>query len=227
MLLVVTSDVACCHAYWSSVSVDVVTSDIDDIVLICNYLCHQVLQFSTHVRSKETRNLTIHNKTHVESIIHPILDGEHWSGPETLTIGPGQSHHYDLTYHPLEMTTETHRHTGSIFFPHPDGTGVLYHLLGIAEYPKQVAQINQEVPCKTPHTELLPVENWLAKPQRFVVKRDILKPDRVDHTTSLDGLDYIDVPAMGRKDYQLYFNSFKECSIMGKVSTQYISIDGI
>lgn len=149
--------------------------------------------------------------------IRPVLDGEYWSGLGTLIIGPSQSCHYELTYHPLEMTTEIHKHTGSAFFPYPDGTAGFYLLLGNAEPPKPVALISQEVPCKTPHTELLSVENWLPKPQRFLVKRDILKPERVDHTLSLGGLDYIDVPALGRKVYQLHFNSFKECTITGKV----------
>ena len=180
-------------------------------------LYYQVLQFSTHVRSKDTKNVIIHNKTHTEMTINPVLDGEYWSGPGTVIIAPNQYCHYELTYHPLEMTSETVKHIGSAFFPYPDGTAGLYLLQGTAEPPKQVALISQEFPCKTTHTELLPVENWLPRPQRFVVRREILKPERVEYTISLDGLDYIDVPAMGRKDYQLHFNSFKECIIMGKV----------
>ncbi len=149
--------------------------------------------------------------------VKPILDGEYWSGQESFHMGPNQTHSYELTYHPLEMTTDSHKHSGIAFFPLPDGSGILYHLLGVSEPPKQVTYIVQEVPCKTPHTELLSVENWLATPQRFMVRRDILKPEKVDHTTSLDGLDYIDVPALGKKDYQLHFNSFKECAISGRV----------
>ena len=187
---------------------------------IFSYL-FQVIQFSAHVRSKDTKHLNIHNKTHTEMSIRPVLDGEYWSGADTLTVGPSQSCHYELTYHPLEMTPETHKHSGSAFFPHTDGSGSFYLLQGHADPPKPVAHISQDVPCKTDHTELLPVENWLAKPQRFVVKRDILKPEKVDYTVCLDGLDYIDVPAQGRKDYLLHFHSFKECSIMGKVDDTY------
>lgn len=55
---------------------------------------------------------------------------------------------------------------GTLFFPLPDGTGWLYALHGTAELPKAVANIYREVPCKTPYTELLPISNWLNKPQR-------------------------------------------------------------
>lgn len=116
------------------------------------------------------------------------------------------------------MTSEQHKHYGSVFFPQPDGTGLLYHLMGTAEPPKHVAAISQEVPCKTSHTELLSVENWLRRPQRFNVIIDHLRPERLDRSVSIHGLNYIDVPALGKKEYQLHFYSFKECSVLSRVS---------
>ena len=70
----------------------------------------QVLHFTTIVRSKESRHLTIHNKTSSLWLLRPAIDGEHWSGPETLRVEPGQARHYDLTYHPLTMTTDSQKH---------------------------------------------------------------------------------------------------------------------
>lgn len=115
------------------------------------------------------------------------------------------------------MTTDMQKHQGSIFFPQPDGTGLLYNLQGTTEAPKHVAAITQEIPCKTAHTELLPVENWLRRPQRFRVTIDMIRPEKLDRSVSLDGLEYIDVPALGKRDYQLHFYSFKECTILAKV----------
>ena len=185
-----------------------------------------MLNFSTYVRSKETRNLTIQNKTLSKWVLHPVINGVQWSGPDTLIIEPNQSRHYELTYHPLEMTCENHKHHGSIFFPQPDGTGLLYHLQGNADPPKQVATITQEIPCKTSHTELLSVENWLRRPQRFTVTIDHSKSsdrsERSDRSVSLSGLNYIDVPALGKKDYQLHFYSFKECTVQSKVRLSII-----
>lgn len=60
-----------------------------------------------------------------------------------LSIGPTQARHYELIYHPLTMTTDMQKHQGSIFFPLPDGTGLLYNLQGTAEPPKHTAAITQ------------------------------------------------------------------------------------
>ena len=45
----------------------------------------------------------------------------------------------------------------------------------------------------------------------------MIRPDKLDRSIYLRGLEYIDVPALGRRDYQLHFHSFKECSILAKV----------
>uniref|UniRef100_H2ZYG4 Uncharacterized protein n=1 Tax=Latimeria chalumnae TaxID=7897 RepID=H2ZYG4_LATCH len=107
---------------------------------------------------------------------------------------------------------------GSIFFPHPDGTGILYILHGTADPPKAVATINREMPSKTVYTEVLSVNNWLRKLQRFKVNIEITKPDKMDNSTTLKGLDYIDVPPLSKKDYKLNFFSHKEGIYSAKVT---------
>ena len=47
--------------------------------------------------------------------------------------------------------------------------------------------------------------------------RELLRPDKLDPSVSVDGMDYIDVPALGKSDYQLKFHSFKECTVLAKV----------
>ena len=49
--------------------------------------------------------------------------------------------------------------------------------------------------------------------------RELVRPERLDQSVSLHGMDYIDVPALGKKDYKLNFYSFKECTITAKVRT--------
>ena len=126
----------------------------------------QVVQFTTAVRSKDCKTLSITNKSNTTWRLSPIIDGQQWTGPDSISIDPNSVGHYELTYHPLTMTTDSSKHHGSIFFPFPSGEGLLYKLLGIAEPPKMTAQITQEIPCRTPHTELLTVENWVGRPQR-------------------------------------------------------------
>ena len=58
---------------------------------------------------------------------------------------------------------------GTIFFPLPDGTGLLFNLVGTAEPPKPSGKVTRDVPCKTTYTEPLSVVNWLKKPQRSVI----------------------------------------------------------
>lgn len=55
---------------------------------------------------------------------------------------------------------------GSVFFSFPDGTGMLFSLQGTAEQPKAEDTIVHRLPAKTDHAQLLPVHNWLSKPQR-------------------------------------------------------------
>ena len=50
--------------------------------------------------------------------------------------------------------------------------------------------------------------------------REVTKPEKLDRSVLLDGMDYIDVPALSKREYKLKFYSFKECSISAKVIHQ-------
>lgn len=179
----------------------------------------QVIQCSTHVRMKDIRYINIKNTSQQTwANIQPVIDGEYWTGSDSVTLEPGCSCQYELTYRPLVMTTDQKKHQGSIFFPYPDGTGLYCTLLGQADPPKPSGNILRDVPCKTAYTQLLTVSNWLRHPQRFRAIIDILKPDRPDATTTLKGLDYIDVPAKSKKEYKLHFYAHKEGNINTKVT---------
>ncbi|KAM5208569.1 hydrocephalus-inducing protein homolog isoform 3-T4 [Hipposideros larvatus] len=178
----------------------------------------EVVNFTCQVRSKHTQTILLSNRTNQTWNLHPIFEGEHWEGPEFITLEPHQQNKpYEITYKPRTMNLENRKHQGTLFFPLPDGTGWLYALHGTSELPKAVAVIYREVPCKTPYTELLPVNNWLNKPQRFRVIVEILKPEKPDLTVTLKGLDYIDVLSGSKKDYKLNFFSYKEGLYNAKV----------
>ena len=95
--------------------------------------------------------------------------------------------------------TNDKKHNGSCFFPLPDGTGLLYNLIGTAGPPKCAGKLQKDIPCKVAAVELLIVENWLKKPQRFKVNYEYIKPDKPDLSTVIKGHDYVDVPANGKK----------------------------
>ena len=60
---------------------------------------------------------------------------------------------------------------------------------------------------------------------RFRATIDLVRPERLDRTVKLTGLDYIDVPVLGKKDYRLNFYAHKEGSFVAKVS-QPALLDG-
>ncbi|ERE78885.1 hydrocephalus-inducing protein [Cricetulus griseus] len=177
-----------------------------------------VVNFNCQVRSRHTQTILLSNRTNQTWNLHPIFEGEHWEGPEFITLEAHQQNKpYEITYRPRTMNLENRKHQGTLFFPLPDGTGWLYALHGTTELPKAVANIFREVPCKTPYTELLPISNWLNKPQRFRVIVEMLKPEKPDLSVTLKGLDYIDVLSGSKKDYKLNFFSHKEGLYTAKV----------
>ena len=44
-----------------------------------------------------------------------------------------------------------------------------------------------------------------------------IRPERLDKSVTLYGLDYIDVPAMTKREYKINFYSYKEGSFLFKV----------
>ncbi|KAA3676807.1 uncharacterized protein DEA37_0002697, partial [Paragonimus westermani] len=107
---------------------------------------------------------------------------------------------------------------GSVFIPLPDGTGLLYQLSGTAEAPKPLGKVTREVECKKPHIEPILVPNWLNRAQRFRVTTELVRSEKSDLSTYLKGLDYIDVPAGGSREYKLHFFSYREGNTMVRVT---------
>ncbi|XP_062860193.1 hydrocephalus-inducing protein homolog [Trichomycterus rosablanca] len=186
---------------------------------IVSPVASQVVNFVCQVRSQCTQSLTLSNRTNQRWTLKPVLQGDYWSGSPTFFIEPNQHNKaYEITYKPLTMTTDGNKHLGSVFFSFPDGTGMLYTLQGTAEPPKAGGTISHDVPCKTPYTEIVPVHNWLTKPQRFRAVLEIIKPERPDSTVSLKGLDFVDVPALAKQDYKIFFFSYKEGQYNAKLT---------
>ncbi|XP_075998117.1 hydrocephalus-inducing protein homolog [Genypterus blacodes] len=180
----------------------------------------EVVNFVCPVRGSHMQSLTVVNPTNQHCTITPVFEGEQWSAVPSLILDSLENKTYDITYQPLTMTAQGKKHQGSVFFPFPDGTSLLYSLQGTAEPPKVEDTILRELPAKTHHTELLSVHNWLSKQQRFRVVIEILKPERPDATVSLKGLEYIDVPSLAKRDYKINIHTFREGQVIAKVTFQ-------
>lgn len=171
----------------------------------------EVLYFQTFVRNKETKSVSIANRTNQMWELRPIVDGNYWQGPHKFSVDPQSTKQYDITYQPMCMTGgDGKKHTGSILFPLPDGTVIFCSLIGIAEPPKANDKISRDVPCKVHYTELLTVYNWSKQSMRFKIKTEILKPEKIEPSTTFKGMDYIDIPANDQKEYKLEFHAHKE-----------------
>ncbi|CAH8565959.1 unnamed protein product [Heterobilharzia americana] len=178
----------------------------------------EIQQFSTTVRQTDSKNLQIINRTNTDWQIKPIIDGEQWSGSKIIEIPAQQTGVYELKYKPVTMTTDGVKHKGTIFFPLPDGTGLLYNLSGISEPPKSMIRINREIECKKLHTEVVEIPNWLNIPQRFHITKEVLRPDKLDPSTTIKGLNYLDVPGDSSKEYNLSIFTYREGFTLVKVT---------
>ncbi|XP_068024510.1 hydrocephalus-inducing protein homolog [Melanerpes formicivorus] len=179
----------------------------------------ETLCFACEVRGQQSRTILLSNPSDLPWTLQPLLEGEHWQGPRWLHLEASQQQKpYVLTYSPLTMSSESEKHQGSIFFPLPDGEGLCFLLRGTAAPPGCSGSIRREVPCRSSHTQLLPVCNWLSSAQRFLVLVDILQPEKLESSPVLKGLEALEVPGSARRDYKLTFLSYTEGVFNTKVT---------
>jgi len=172
------------------------------------------LSFTTRVREPAKQTITIKNPSQSMWRIQPIVQDDSWSGAKTLEVPPGQSVAYEVTYLPMTMTTEGREHSGSVFFPLPDGSALMYNFKGTSAPPPEASIVERTTPCKKSCAIPLLVSNWLKQPQRFKV--DIRAP-AADPSTRLEGHEYLDVPAGSSREYHLTLYAYKEGAITGEV----------
>ena len=176
-----------------------------------------VLQFDASVRNVETKAISMANTSNNKWHLKPVIQSDHWSGAEFLTIEPGKKADYQIAYKPISMTGEGELHEGEIFFPLPDGTGVLHKLTGRSNPPEPAGSLAFKVTAKQAHSETLKVANWLNVPQRFKV---LIEQDTEDPAIRLTGSKNIDVPGLSEREFKVRFYSWKPGSTTAKVTFQ-------
>lgn len=79
-------------------------------------LFFQTVNFTCQVRSKHTQTILLSNRTNQTWNLHPIFEGEHWEGPEFITLEPHQQNKpYEITYKPRTMNVENRKHQVGCF----------------------------------------------------------------------------------------------------------------
>ena len=61
------------------------------------------------------------------------------------------------------------KHIASLFFPIPDGSALLYKLVGTSNPPSVAETFDINCKAKFNKTHNIPIKNWLKVPQRFNV----------------------------------------------------------
>lgn len=105
--------------------------------ILCGFpgcdMCHilfAMLRCRCNVRSSCSKSITLHNTSSSAWQLHPVIQNNMWSGPEFLKVPAAGKAEYNMTYKPVTMSGPDTPHEGSVFFPIPDGTGLLYRLAG-------------------------------------------------------------------------------------------------
>lgn len=98
------------------------------------------------------------------------------------------------------------KHSASLFFPIPDGSALMYRLVGSAS-PPSVAE-TYDINCKAKEHKVhhIPIKNWLKTPQRFNVTWNFEVEDK---TVFINGATIFDVPGQSQKDYKLSIYALK------------------
>jgi hydrocephalus-inducing protein len=101
------------------------------------------LKFACAVRQCTVQSITLTNPTPHEWHLSPTVQNACWSGAELTSVPANGKADYKLEFRPLVMAASDKPHTGSAFFPLPNGTGLLYRLEGVAEKPAPVDTIKR------------------------------------------------------------------------------------
>lgn len=102
---------------------------------------------------------------------------------------------------------ETDTHKGSLFFPLPNGTALLYSLIGTANEPDAEKELQETVTAKRAKSIIIPVKNWSKVPQRFHASWKV--EGEADPALFIRGANAFDVGGQSTKEYKLNFLSLK------------------
>jgi len=182
------------------------------------------LVFNCRVRETASQTITLpKNDTDKPWSLVPVITNEFWTGPVTVEVPAKGTGTYTITYKPLLMTKDggptepppllpgvdpafsqvgLSVHNGSVFFPLPDGTGMLYTLQGKATAPANAETISVKTAAKKLMNFVVPITNWMRVTQRFTVAWDT---KTIPPSAQVKGARTVDVPGLGTREYKMSF----------------------
>lgn len=186
----------------------------------------QELQFESRVRETSSKQILIENKTNSPWNLFPVVTGEHWSCQESVTVPVEGKTSVDIVYCPLRMTHQAlsssqsgssgdendafnrpEQLEGSIFFAIPDGTALLYNVLGKATAPVSAGTLSLSTPAKKTLPIAVTVKNWLKLAQTFDVE---IEKTNASESVTAQGPPSITVQGGATRNYKLKLFSYTE-----------------
>lgn len=122
---------------------------------------------------------------------------------------------------------EVDTHKGSLFFPLPNGTALLYRLTGTATEPGLEGELQETVTAKKARSIIIPVKNWSRQSQRFRAAWTV--DGEPDPALFIRGAKAFDVGGQSTKEYKLNFLSLKsgpyrfEATFTAEKTEEYVS----
>lgn len=65
-----------------------------------------VLQFESHVREEDIKEISIANPSNHTWYLKPVIENEFWSGNDTLTVPANGSSKYAIKFQPTSMSSK-------------------------------------------------------------------------------------------------------------------------
>lgn len=143
---------------------------------------------------------------------------------------------YEVTYLPKTMTKKEDipdseekkdlPHEGSLFFPLPNGTALLYNLLGVSTPPESEGAITETIMAKKQHNFIVQVKNWSKQTQRYNASWEVEGEQQPG--LFIRGANTFDVAGESHKDYKLNFLALRagvykfKCTFLAKDSGEYL-----
>lgn len=128
------------------------------------------------------QSVTVQNAEDKEWAINPTISTEgeaskgFFTGKSLLVVPPRGSASFEVAYTPQTMTRprmvkkqegdqvieveEPTTHKGSLFFPLPNGTALLYRLVGASTDPEAEGEVAATVTAKRAKSIVIPLRNW-------------------------------------------------------------------
>lgn len=177
----------------------------------------QDIHFISKVREASTKSIVIENKTTTPWNLLPVVQGEHWSCQENISVPANGSASLDVVYLPLRITRQgteesadadrPETHEGSVFLAIPDGSALLYNVSGKAGPPAAAGTLTFTTPAKKTLHISVPIKNWLRSTQVFQVE---IQNSEAKESTVIQGSTLMALQGSATRNYSVKFFSYTE-----------------